>query len=135
MAGFSLAEVADEFGLTKPALYYYFESKEALLFELLLRGWVESATEVQSAVEGTENGADAVEQLEFLLEVVDNGELSDTAAVTIEIVDNGINGFADDVLVTEGGHRILGKPIPKTVEDVERTMAEPREFLKMEGYL
>jgi AcrR family transcriptional regulator len=63
LAGFSLAEVADEFGLTKPALYYYFESKEALLFELLLREWVESATEVQSAVEGTENGADAVEQL------------------------------------------------------------------------
>ncbi len=63
LAGFTLADVADELGLTKPALYYYFESKEALLFELLLREWVEAATEVQAAVEGTDNGADAVEQL------------------------------------------------------------------------
>lgn len=41
----------------------------------------------------------------------------------------------DDVLVTETGHRVLGKPIPKTVADVELTMAEPREFIKLEGYL
>ena len=63
LASFTLAAVADELALTKPALYYYFDSKEALLFELLLREWVESATEVQAAVEETENGADAVEQL------------------------------------------------------------------------
>ena len=63
LAGFTLVDVADELGLTKPALYYYFESKEALLFELLLREWVEAATEVQAAVEGTDNGADAIEQL------------------------------------------------------------------------
>ncbi|GAJ20896.1 unnamed protein product, partial [marine sediment metagenome] len=29
----------------------------------------------------------------------------------------------DDILVTETGYRVLGKPIPKTVEEVERTMA------------
>jgi AcrR family transcriptional regulator len=63
LAGFTLAEVADELGLTKPALYYYFDSKEALLFELLLREWVEAATEVQAAVDKTERGVDAVEQL------------------------------------------------------------------------
>jgi AcrR family transcriptional regulator len=63
LAGFTLSAVADELALTKPALYYYFDSKEALLFELLLREWVESATEVQAAVEKTESGADAVEQL------------------------------------------------------------------------
>ena len=63
LAGFTLAAVADELALTKPALYYYFDSKEALLFELLLREWVESAREVQAAVEETESGADAVEQL------------------------------------------------------------------------
>jgi AcrR family transcriptional regulator len=63
LAGFTLAAVADELGLTKPALYYYFDSKEALLFELLLREWVEAATEVQAAVEETESGADAVEAL------------------------------------------------------------------------
>ena len=63
LASFTLSAVADELALTKPALYYYFDSKEALLFELLLREWVESATEVQAAVEKTESGADAVEQL------------------------------------------------------------------------
>lgn len=63
LAGFTLADVAEELALTKPALYYYFDHKEALLFEVLLREWVESATEVQAAVEATDNGADAVEQL------------------------------------------------------------------------
>ena len=63
LAGFTLAAVADELALTKPALYYYFDSKEALLFELLLREWVETAAEVQAAVEDTESGTDAVEQL------------------------------------------------------------------------
>jgi len=63
VAGFTLAAVADELALTQPALYYYFDSREALLFELLLREWVESATEVQAAVERTESGTDAVEQL------------------------------------------------------------------------
>jgi len=63
LAGFTLAAVADELGLTKPALYYYFDSKEALLFELLLREWFELATLVEAAVDATESGADAVEQL------------------------------------------------------------------------
>lgn len=30
----------------------------------------------------------------------------------------------DDILVTEDGYRVLGKPIPKTVEEVERIMNE-----------
>lgn len=30
----------------------------------------------------------------------------------------------DDVLVTADGYRVLGKPIPKTVEEVEQTMAQ-----------
>jgi AcrR family transcriptional regulator len=63
LAGFTLAAVADELALTKPALYYYFDSKEALQFELLLREWVEAATEVEAAVDQTECGADAVEVL------------------------------------------------------------------------
>lgn len=63
LGGFTLADVADELALTKPALYYYFDHKEALLLEVLLREWVESAGEVQAAVDATDNGADAVEQL------------------------------------------------------------------------
>jgi Xaa-Pro aminopeptidase len=30
----------------------------------------------------------------------------------------------DDVLVTDTGHRVLGKPIPKTVAEIEKTMAD-----------
>ena len=63
VAGFAISAVAEELGLTKPALYYYFGSKEALTFELLLREWVAAATEVQAAVEKTEGGADAIETL------------------------------------------------------------------------
>lgn len=39
----------------------------------------------------------------------------------------------DDVLVTETAYRILGKPIPKTVDEVEATAAQQREWLKIEG--
>jgi Xaa-Pro aminopeptidase len=28
----------------------------------------------------------------------------------------------DDVLITRNGHRVLGKPIPKTVEEIEAAM-------------
>ncbi len=41
----------------------------------------------------------------------------------------------DDVLVTETGYRVLGKPIPKSIAEVEKTMAEPREWLKWEGFI
>jgi Xaa-Pro aminopeptidase len=30
----------------------------------------------------------------------------------------------DDILVTADGHRVLGRPIPKTVAEVEATMAD-----------
>lgn len=63
LAGFTLAAVADELAVTKPALYYYFDSKEALLFELLLREWFELANAVQAAVAGAASGVDAVELL------------------------------------------------------------------------
>ena len=41
----------------------------------------------------------------------------------------------DDILLTESGNRVLGKPIPKTIYEVEKTMAEPREWLKKEGFI
>jgi AcrR family transcriptional regulator len=63
LTSFTLSAVADDLGLTKPALYYYFDSKEALVFELFLREWMETATEVQAAVEETTTGGEAVEQL------------------------------------------------------------------------
>ena len=37
----------------------------------------------------------------------------------------------DDLLITEDGCRILGRPIPKTVEEVESMCAQGREWIKM----
>ena len=37
-----------------------------------------------------------------------------------EYKDFGGIRIEDDVLVTGDGHRILGKPIPKTIEEVEK---------------
>ena len=39
----------------------------------------------------------------------------------------------DDLLITETGNRILGKPIPKTVEDVERCCAEDNGGIHIPG--
>ena len=37
----------------------------------------------------------------------------------------------DDLLITEDGCRILGRPIPKTVAEVEDMCAQGREWIKM----
>jgi Xaa-Pro aminopeptidase len=33
----------------------------------------------------------------------------------------------DDVLITEDGHRLMTEKLPRTVEEVEKVMAEGRE--------
>ena len=63
LEGLSIGALAKATGMSKSGLFAHFDSKEALLFELLLREWLEAATEVQAAVEKTESGTDAVEQL------------------------------------------------------------------------
>ena len=39
----------------------------------------------------------------------------------------------DDLLITADGNRILGRPIPKTVAEVEEICAQGREWIKMTG--
>jgi Xaa-Pro aminopeptidase len=39
----------------------------------------------------------------------------------------------DDLLITEDGNRILGRPIPKTVDEVEDMCSQGREWVKMQG--
>lgn len=66
----------------------------------------------------------------FIPELIDQfkAEGKFTDFINYEIVetykDFGGVRIEDDVLVTESGYRVLGKPIPKTIEEVERTMAE-----------
>lgn len=62
-AGITLDAVAEEVGLTKAALYYYFPSKEALLFEIIFGIHESQAMKIHDAVEATETGADALAAL------------------------------------------------------------------------
>ena len=41
-----------------------------------------------------------------------------------EYKDFGGIRIEDDILVTKQGYKVLGKPIPKTIEEVEKTMNE-----------
>jgi len=56
-------KVAKEVALTKAALYYYFSSKEELLFQVMFRHLMAEAEAVSAAVERTDNGADALKAI------------------------------------------------------------------------
>lgn len=63
VAATTLEAVAREVGVTKPALYYYFPSKDALLFELIFATFEKHARAVHDAVEETGDGAQALRVL------------------------------------------------------------------------
>lgn len=63
IAGLTLAAVARELELTKAALYYYFPSKEALVFELTYLSLESHSAAVGAAVADTASGAAAIEAL------------------------------------------------------------------------
>lgn len=60
IAGTTLDAVAKEVGLTKAALYYYYPSKDALLFEIMFTALEAQALALHEAVAKAENGGDAV---------------------------------------------------------------------------
>ncbi len=55
--------VAKKLGLTKQALYHYYNSKEALIFDVILRELIETAEVIEKAVEKATNGAEGIEIL------------------------------------------------------------------------
>lgn len=63
IAGMTLDAVAREVGVSKTALYYYFASKDALIFELVFDNLRGQAQAVHDAVETTTTGADALEAM------------------------------------------------------------------------
>ncbi len=63
LQGLTMDEVARTVGLTKPALYYYFPSKDALLGELHHRSFAQMAQRLHDAVEATTAGPDALRAL------------------------------------------------------------------------
>ena len=56
----TLDAVAKEVGVSKTALYYYFASKDSLLFEIVYDNLKAQAQAVHDAVEATTGGADAL---------------------------------------------------------------------------
>jgi AcrR family transcriptional regulator len=60
VAATTLEAVAKEVGVSKTALYYYFPSKDALLFELVFGALKSHAGAVHDAVEETKSGAEAL---------------------------------------------------------------------------
>jgi AcrR family transcriptional regulator len=55
--------VADELGVTKQALYHYYPSKEAVLFEVVIDELVAVATAVDQAARAAPDGASALEAI------------------------------------------------------------------------
>lgn len=60
IAATTLDAVAEEVGLSKPALYYYYRSKEALLFEIVFRTIEAQSRAVHDAVAEAKDGGDAL---------------------------------------------------------------------------
>lgn len=60
LAGTTLDAVAKEVGLTKAALYYYYRSKDALMFELVYATFEQQALAIQAAVNDSSGGGDAL---------------------------------------------------------------------------
>src|SRR5262245_4948860 len=60
IAATTMDAVASEVGVTKTALYYYFASKDALLFELVFGIYERHASDVQTAVDAAASGSDAL---------------------------------------------------------------------------
>jgi AcrR family transcriptional regulator len=63
ISGLTLSAVARELQLTKAALYHYFPSKDALVFELIFQSLKSHAEFVCAAIEKAASGADALEAL------------------------------------------------------------------------
>jgi AcrR family transcriptional regulator len=60
IAATTLAAVAKEIGVTKAALYYYYPSKDALLFEVMYQNLVMQTEAIRDAVALADNGAEAL---------------------------------------------------------------------------
>jgi AcrR family transcriptional regulator len=60
IAATTLDAVAEEVGLTKAALYYYYPSKDALLFDLVFDVFYRHAHEVDAGVAAAHDGASAI---------------------------------------------------------------------------
>ena len=61
VGGVTLAAIAGQLELTKPALYYYFKSKDDLLFELVFESMSKEIEVLAAAVDAATSGSQAIE--------------------------------------------------------------------------
>lgn len=63
IASVTVDRVAKEVALTKAALYYYFSSKDELLFAVMFRHFIEEAEAIRDAVAEAEDGPEALRKI------------------------------------------------------------------------
>ena len=97
--GFGLGAVADELGLTKPALYHYFPSKERLVLEVVLHEQEEVAKAVAEAVGSATDAPGALEaQIRTFIDYfTPRMPLFQLAFLYLPLTDPLANGTPDDL--------------------------------------
>lgn len=67
-AGTRLADVAEEAGMQAPAIYYYFDSRELLIEEVIVMGTVKLRQYVEAALQAASENATSLERLDIAVE-------------------------------------------------------------------
>ena len=117
---FSVNGVARAADVSKPAVYYYFESKEELIFELAVDAELEEARKIQEALHGELHGVGA---LEVMLKAYVAHYLSDLDCFRLRYVWPQVLGISSRLLEAES-HRRSSEVDELVSKRVEREAAQ-----------